>query len=873
MKIDTIKHTIHELTLRFLKGTDHHFYSEMPEKQGVFWRFGLNRLFSRIQFSIDQAKLVNDLPDGAMIVYVNKFKSAFEFLFFCNRLPKIGIKAPTIAIDYRFWGFQSFIKNMRILFLGLRHLITRRPEPDLYRKGYLGSQLLEGKSVFLSLVEKRDFYQRFVRQKTDPLKYLIEFQKETDRPVFIVPQVFFYSEKPGKTTTKLTNRIFGYDQNPGTFRKIIKSLIRPEKMFVELSKPLNLKTLVTENQTASLSSGHLALMLRRDLLSQLMRHRQSTTGPVLKSHDEIKQNVLTNEDLQAYMIKYAERKNMPLYRARQEAVKYFDEMAAKYSPGFVAVSIRIIQWLSLTIFEGIRIDKKRFESIKQMSLNGPVIFVPCHRSHIDSMIMLYVMVQNHMSPPHFFAGKNLSFWPLGTFLRMAGAFFVRRSFQGAVFYTKVFSAYIHKLLEEGVHITVFIEGTRSRSGKLLQPQLGMINILLNAYQNGACRDLIFVPVFIGYDRVPEEGDYVHEIQGGKKSPESARQFLKIGKLLEKRFGKIYVNFDEPIALKDHLDQAGLSAEGLSSKEKNKVCRQLGYQIMTAIDRSTIVSPRALAASALLNSKKTIRTYEHLMDQAMTYLSFLESRGAPLSEPLQLHPKRAIDQVMSLFTQGKIIEAVQQDPRRWKAGDKFKMVKGKRLVLDYYKNNCITHFIPAAFTSLSILALDAFLFRTDDILSHYLFLDDLFSFEFMQDEEKAPEYFMRKTIKIFIDSEFLVPHATLPDTYSITSPSYRKLKQFAAFLKPFVESYRIVLNWYAKQKIDGKPSGDYVKKILGMGQQMYEHREIDRLEAVSRLNIENAVQYFGKKGLRGREDTELIRSYEEHLDIFRNELDR
>jgi len=280
----------------------------------------------------------------------------------------------------------------------------------------------------------------------------------------------------------------------------------------------------------------------RDFKARLLvgtRRRQKPTGPVLKSYGEIKRSVLTEEDLRNYMEKYAERKNIPVYRARQDAVGFFEEIAAKYRPGFVALCAHLIQWLSTTIFEGIRMDRERFETIRRMSLNGPVVFVPCHRSHIDSLVMLYVMTRNRISPPHFFAGKNLSFWPLGPILRMSGAFFVRRSFAGAVFYTKVFSAYIRKLLEQGFHITVFIEGTRSRSGKLLQPQLGMINILLNAYEKGACSDLVFVPVFIGYDRVPEEREYLHEIQGGRKTPESPRQFLKIGKLLKKRYGKIY----------------------------------------------------------------------------------------------------------------------------------------------------------------------------------------------------------------------------------------------------------------------------------------------------------------------------------------------
>ena len=139
---------------------------------------------------------------------------------------------------------------------------------------------------------------------------------------------------------------------------------------------------------------------------------------------------------------------------------------------------------------------------------------------------------------------------MGPVFRRFGAFFVRRSLKGAVFYARVFSEYIHMLLDQGFNIAVFIEGTRSRNGKLLLPKLGMLAVLLNAVRNGACDTSNFVPVFIGYDRVPELGSYIHEMQGGRKEPENFLQMIRARKLLKKRFGKIYLTFCAPISLKD-----------------------------------------------------------------------------------------------------------------------------------------------------------------------------------------------------------------------------------------------------------------------------------------------------------------------------------
>jgi glycerol-3-phosphate O-acyltransferase len=863
---------INKIICRFLVGTTQHFSCQLPSHMDSVRHFLFNLLFNRIGFTKDQADVIKNLPENACVVYVNKFKSTFEVLFSYFRLSTMDLAGPTIAVDYRLVFFQSFRKWFQTGIAVIYRLFRREHRSGLFHGDYLGLQLQKGEAAFLSLVEKHDFYQRFVKRKTDPLTYLIELQGRIDRPIVIVPQIFFYSQKSATTTAKPADLFFGSEQRPGGLRKFFKVLLKPEKMFVEYSKPLNLQKFLKKEESADRSAGHLALVLRRNLLSQMTRHRQSTTGPVLKSFDELKLGILTNDDLQTYMKKHAVRKNTSVFSARRQAMAYFDEIAARYRPGFTGLAVRIIKWLSGTVFDGIHIDTGRLEAVKRMALKGPVIFVPCHRSHIDSMVMLYVMFLNHMSPPHFFAGKNLSFWPLGPLLRMAGTFFVRRSFRGAVFYTKVFSAYIHELLKEGFHITVFIEGTRSRSGKLLQPQLGMINILLNAFENKACRDLIFVPVYIGYERVPEEKEYVHEIEGGKKKQESARQILKVPKLLKKRYGKIFVKFTDPIGLNDYIRQKNLPVDDLSAKQKNFVCRELGNRIMGEIDRATIAVPRSIVAAALLNSRKKTRTIKGLMDQIQTYVSYLLSRDVSVSDSLTAYPRHITGHILDLYAQAKIVEVTQTEPGEWRDTDTLAVRENKRHVLEYYKNNTITHFIPAAHTALSILARDAFMFSTTDITEGYRFLDGLFGLEFIRDNEQPVEFQLRKCIKVFIDAELLTPHPTQPETYTITSPGYRKLKQFAAFLKPFIESYGLVLKWLARQAADKRSSKDRLKKVLLFGNILLKQGEIERPETLSKFNIENALSYFSKAGLHGKEDAQLITFYEDRIDLYQKRTD-
>ena len=168
--------------------------------------------------------------------------------------------------------------------------------------------------------------------------------------------------------------------------------------------------------------------------------------------------------------------------------------------------------------------------------------------------------------------------------RSPGAFFMRRTFKGAPLYARVFATYVYKLLQEGFNIEVFIEGGRSRTGKLLSPKTGLLSILLDAYRNGACDDLILAPIFIGYDKVPEEKAYLHELEGGAKKPESLSQVIKARKVLKKRFGKIYIEFHDPLSLKDLLERNQLDLNTMDKDAMSAFCRNIGHRAINAINR-------------------------------------------------------------------------------------------------------------------------------------------------------------------------------------------------------------------------------------------------------------------------------------------------
>lgn len=851
---------------------NHDYYPcKLPDNIGFLSNTTLKLFFSGIKVAKGQTLNLNNLKKEGIVVYVNKYKSYFRYLFYYTRYKQDGLPFPQIGFDYNVFMWQPVSRILKIFSYHLDHLIHNWTLPDPYQKGHIRQELLNGRSAMLSLVEQKGFHRRFIKEKTDPIQYLINMQKSIDRPIFLVPQLMFFNKKPHRSMPNLIDLLFGTKENPGRIRRLIILFRNPGRVFVEMSEPVNLKSFLELEANQDRSIEYQALALRRSLLSQMNRHYQSITGPVLKSREEMKESILTKERLQNFMEHHSNARNIPIQKVQKQASDFLDEIAANYKMLIIKIAASLITWVLNTMFEGFTVNEDGLNRVKNMSQKGPIIFIPCHKSHIDYLILSYLLYHNNMPCPHVAAGKNLSFWPMGPLFRGGGAFFIRRTFKGAVLYSRVFAEYIYHLLAEGFNIEFFIEGGRSRTGKLILPKLGLLSILLNAYKDGACEDLIFTPIFIGYDRVLEESSYLSEVEGKEKQPESLMQIIKARKFLKKRYGRIYIQFHEPLSFKTLLHQYGTPIEDMSSKELNILCRNMGHRIINGINRVSVVTPHALVAAAVMNCAKTSFTFDHLMTHVDTYMSYLLSQKAKLTDTLLVDHINTVEQVLNTYEQRKFIEPITKDKDTLLTHALFKVNENKRQNLEYYKNNCISFFIPGAITALAILVKDAFQFSASDLHDDYKFLQYFFKYEFAYDVDKTPEHYVRKNIKAFIDDAILMPHPTLPDTYNVTSLGFRKLQLFSRFLKTYFESYWIVLNYFMQHPQNSIKPKDRLKKIEAIGNRMYKKKELERKEALSAINYKNGVDFFTTNGVKGSDDNEKILFYADAIHKYLNYL--
>jgi glycerol-3-phosphate O-acyltransferase len=853
---------------RLLKQTHDHFSWFLPARVGRLKAILLRLLFSHVTIEADQTDALRRLPEDAVVVYVTKHKSRLERLFFHAFYHRSGLPCPEIGFFYPSYFFQPLARLGRIFLAHADMLLRRFRRPDPFDGGYLARELRNGRTAMLSLVESNSFYRQYVKSKTDPLGFLIALQGQLERPIYLVPQLIFY------TTGPLINRkgpFMGSDPNPGLLRRLWKIIFTPEKILVEISEPVNLQAFQEGMPTLDEGQAQAAFELRHRLLDRITRHRQSITGPILKPAEEIRQHLLTNDRLQPFMQSYARRRKIPVARVHREALRYVDEIAARPNPWMVRLGLGLVHRLLNAMFDGLSFNSEGFDAARRASREGPLILIPCHKSHIDYLVLSYLMHRHNMPCPHIFAGNNLAFWPVGPFFRRVGAFFVRRSFSGAVFYAKVFSEYIRMLLGQGFNIEVFIEGTRSRNGKLLLPKLGMLSIILNAVHQGACEHLTFVPIYIGYDRVPEEGAYIHEVEGGQKAPESFGQFIRARRLLKKRFGRIYIQFCAPLRLRDLENEYGARVRDMRAREVRALTRDLGRRVLQAIDRQTVVTPQALVAAALLNRPHKIISRDQIDFHVDTFMTYLEARQTACAETLAADIQHAVSRTLMHFVQQKYIKPYKAKVEGRGEGGDFKVNSAKRSALDYYKNNCLAPFVPASLTAAAILAADAFQFASRDLRDRFISLNQLFQNEFSLGGDEPPESIMRKTLKAFMADAIVVPHPSLPETYNLTAEGYRKLKSFAGFLSPLFESYRVVFRYFRQTATGKHDSPQRLKQIQNLGARMYKRQEIVYKEALSKINYRNAVDYCLKNGIHGRDDavrleehTRMVQEYMKHI---------
>ncbi|WP_105903009.1 glycerol-3-phosphate 1-O-acyltransferase PlsB [Vibrio gangliei] len=419
------------------------------------------------------------------------------------------------------------------------------------------------------------------------------------------------------------------------------------------------------------------------------RQKLAASGPSLPQRQVLFNRLLKSPEIQKAIQDEASSKNISLEKAQKHAQDMLEEIAADFSYTLIRVGARFLGWLWNKLYQGLNINN--MASVRKLAQDGhEIIYVPCHRSHMDYLLLSYVLHHEGMVPPHIAAGVNLNFFPAGPIFRRGGAFFIRRSFKGNKLYSTIFREYLAELFIKGYSVEFFSEGGRSRTGRLLQAKTGMLAMTIQTMLRGLNRPVTLVPVYIGYEHVMEVATYTKELTGKRKEKESAGMVLKTLRKL-RNFGQGYVNFGEPINLNQYLNE---EVPGWSSKENqnqdgqkpqwmNPVVNKLANKMMTHINDAAAANALTLCSTALLASNQRALSRKKLEQQIECYLALLSN--VPYSSTSTVPNATAAELVEHAEKLDKFM--VEADDK----GDIISLDRSQSILMTYYRNNIIHLF--------------------------------------------------------------------------------------------------------------------------------------------------------------------------------------
>ncbi|MDH5227934.1 MAG: glycerol-3-phosphate 1-O-acyltransferase PlsB, partial [Gammaproteobacteria bacterium] len=466
----------------------------------------------------------------------------------------------------------------------------------------------------------------------------------------------------------------------GRFRKFLSLLLNGRNLLVLIGEPMPLQPGPME--TRGLQRGPRRLW--RQLRMQFRNQRAATIGPDLSHRRTIVAAVLRTQAVRAAVRADARERQVSRRDALKVARGYAYEIAANYSHAFVVFMSGLLGRLWNRLYDGVELAN--FSSLQSVDEGSEIVYVPCHRSHMDYLLLSYVIYQKGYAVPHIAAGVNLNMPVIGSFLRRGGAFFLRRSFGGNATYSAVFSRYLGAMMARGHSIEYFIEGGRSRTGRLLKPKTGMLAMTVRAHVRTPVRPVVFVPIYFGYERLVEARTYVGELSGRPKEKESVLGMLRTLPELRSRFGKVYVSFGEPLPLDEllaaHVPEWDRSQPVTDEKPAwlSPLCTDLAHRIMQRINAAACVTPVNLMGTALLATPRQRMGESDLVRQLELYASLL--RQAPYSPRVWVTPLDG----QSMVKHCESLRMLYRQPHP--LGDVVGMTESTAVLSGYYRNNVL-----------------------------------------------------------------------------------------------------------------------------------------------------------------------------------------
>lgn len=518
-----------------------------------------------------------------------------------------------------------------------------------------------------------------------PLLSHVEWLRQhPERDIQIVPIRVFWGRAPEKEKSFMRIWLQNSGALGGRLVTLMAILFNGRNTFVHISPSLSLRDLMDDNTSNEVVARKVARVLR----VQNRKVSTSVLGPDLSHRRTLIHNLPNKPMVLAAIDEEMQRTGISKAKAQKKALAYADEIASNISYTNVRFLDVLLTWVWNKLYDGITIHN--IEPLKDVSKDNEIIYVPCHRSHIDYLLLSYVLYQKGLQMPQIAAGINLNMPVVGPILRRGGAFFMRRTFRDNKLYAAVFDEYLHSMFTQGYSTEYFVEGGRSRTGRTLNPKAGMLAMTLRSYLRDSRKPIIFMPVYTGYEKVFEANSYLGELRGQKKQKESLLGVLGSLRAFKRSFGKVNVTFGQPICLTEFLNQQqpdwrkqDYQPCDFRPQWAPRVVDRLALQVVTEINRAASINPINLIALSILSAPRQAMEASLLVTQMEAYQALLCQ--IPYSTITALPEGSGHD----WLAHGESLAVVSRNPHPM--GDLIQTDERQAVTLTYYRNNVLHLF--------------------------------------------------------------------------------------------------------------------------------------------------------------------------------------
>jgi len=534
--------------------------------------------------------------------------------------------------------------------------------------------------------------------------------------------------------------------------------------------------------------------------------------------------VLDDPAFQGELQQAAQASGKTLEQAQTYARKCLHEIEATPRESWLNPAAKLARFVYTRSYEReLDINLEALDELRELSKDHLLLFLWSHKSHMDSFVFLLSLYENNFKPlPLIFAGINMNFLGFGSLARRVGAIFLRRTFQEDPIYKLVFRSYIDYLIRNKLPLSWSIEGTRSRTGKLSPPKLGILNWVVESCHKEKVDKVLLVPVSIAFDRIAEIDDYVAIQRGEPKRKESLGWFFNYIFGMQQPYGKVYVRFASPVALGEAttLSEDMTSGEGL----ERSIVTRMGFEVCSRIEQITPIKSADVLTMVLLGANGRALTSAEIHAQAGDIAALVRERNLPAASGFSLDDEEQVSAAVLALQGSGLIRCYDKAN-----APVYYIPEGKQLAAAYYRNTITHYFLSAGLAEIGLATcargIDAP--SAERLTTEVLSLRDLYKFEFFY---KPTQEFLEE---VKSEAQQRYPNWDSGE-HSLQKLLREQPPRFGhAILRSITESYLIIA--VTLLELGAKPVGDrkkFIARLMTQGAQMLLRRTISSEASVS-----------------------------------------